>query len=137
MQRYWFEAAEPTLDAQFQLLCQVRRLTREHLDALTAGLAPIPDLAPATPRVEPPAVRGQSQSFQILRHVSNTKRSGRNYIARCPACAQRGEDRRGTHLSISVAEPRMYHCWAGCSKEMIRAALGCPIPSSARSSRTA
>jgi hypothetical protein len=30
-----------------------------------------------------------------------------------------------------VAEPRMYHCWAGCSKEMIRAALGCPVPSSA------
>ena len=137
MQRYWFVAAEPTLDAQFQLLRQVRRVTREHLDALTAGMVPIPDPAPATPWVQLPAVRGQSQSFQILRHVSNTKRSGRNYIARCPGCAQRDEDRRGTHLSISVAEPRMYHCWAGCSKEMIRAALGCPIPSSAWSPRTA
>jgi hypothetical protein len=137
MQRYWFEAAEPTLDAQFQLLRQVRRLTREHLNALTAGLAPTPDPAPATPWVQLPAVRGQSQSFQILRHVPNAKRSGKNYIAQCPACAKRGEDRRGTHLSISVAEPRMYHCWAGCSKEMIRAALGCPIPSSAWSPQTA
>jgi hypothetical protein len=26
-----------------------------------------------------------------------------------------------------VAEPRMYHCWAGCTKEEIREALGQPI----------
>jgi hypothetical protein len=129
MQRYWFETAEPTLDAQFQLLHQVRRLTREHLEALTAGMAPIPDPVAAKPWTQLPAVGGHNQGFQILRHVPSAKRSGKNYIARCPACAKRGEDRRGTHLSISVAEPRMYHCWAGCSKEMIRAALGCPIPS--------
>ena len=24
-------------------------------------------------------------------------------------------------------DPRFYKCWAGCSREMIRAALGCPI----------
>jgi hypothetical protein len=26
-----------------------------------------------------------------------------------------------------VSDPRKYKCWAGCSKEMIRAALGHPI----------
>jgi hypothetical protein len=137
MQRYWFEAAEPTLDAQFQLLRQVRRVTREYFEVLTAGMAPIPDPVPVESRAQLPVVGGHNQGFQILRHVPNAKRSGRNYIARCPACAQRGEDRRGTHLSISVAEPRMYHCWVGCTKEMIRAALGCPIPSYARFARTA
>jgi hypothetical protein len=27
-----------------------------------------------------------------------------------------------------VDEPQKYICWAGCTKEMIRASLGCPIP---------
>jgi hypothetical protein len=127
MQRYWFEAAEPTLDAQFQMLRQVRRVAREHIEALTAGMDPITDQAIPKLWVQPSAFRGNRLGFQILSHVPNAKRSGRNYIARCPACALRGEDRRGTHLSISAAEPRMYHCWAGCTKEEIRAALGQPI----------
>ena len=127
MQRYWFEAAEPALEAQFRLLSQVRRLTRDHLEALTAGMEPIPDRLPSKPWVQLFAVGGQNQGFQILGHVPNAKLSGRNYVARCPSCAQRGEDRRRTHLSICVSEPRMYHCWAGCTAEQIREALGHPI----------
>jgi hypothetical protein len=125
--RYWFESAEPDLDAQFQLLRQVGRVTREHLEALTAGTEPIPDRVPPKPWIQLSAVGGRNQGFQILSHVPNAKLSGRSYIAPCPSCAQRGEDRRGAHLSISVAEPRMYHCWAGCTKEEIREALGQPI----------
>jgi hypothetical protein len=127
MQRYWFEDAEPTLEAQFQMLRQVRRVAREHLVALTAGMEPTTDRAIQNPWIQLPAFRGNSLGFQILSHVPNAKRSGSNYVARCPSCALRGEDRRGTHLSISAAEPRMYHCWAGCTKEEIRAALGQPI----------
>ena len=33
----------------------------------------------------------------------------------------------GDNLAILIEDPRFYKCWAGCSKEMIRAALGCPI----------
>jgi hypothetical protein len=127
MERYWFEAAGATFEAQFELLRQVRRVTREHLEALAAGMDPIPDRVPPKPWVQLPAAGGQKQGFQILSHVPNAKQSGRNYVAQCPACAQRGEDPRGAHLSISVAEPRMYHCWAGCTKEEIREALGQPI----------
>ncbi len=127
MQRYWFEDDEPTLEAQFELLRHVRRVTREHLEALTAGMEPIPDRTPPKPWVQVSAAGGHDQGFQILSHALNAKRSGRNYVARCPSCAQRGEDRRGAHLSISVAEPRMYHCWAGCTTEEIREALGHPI----------
>ena len=45
------------------------------------------------------------------------------------AMAQReeaGRDRSGDSLAISIDEPRKYMCWAGCSKEMIRAAPGFP-----------
>ena len=50
-----------------------------------------------------------------------------NYWARCPSCADHGRDRSGDNLAISVSDPRKYKCWAGCTKEMIRAALGQPI----------
>ena len=127
VQRYWFEAAGPTLDAQFQLFRQVRRVTREHLESLTSGMETILDQAIPKAWVQLSAAGAQNHGFQILRHVPNAKRSGRNYTAQCPACAERGEDRRGAHLSISVAEPRMYRCWAGCTKEEIREALGHPL----------
>jgi hypothetical protein len=35
--------------------------------------------------------------------------------------------RSGDNLAIAVEEPRKYICWAGCSKEMIREAVGRPI----------
>jgi hypothetical protein len=127
MQRYWFEDAESTLDAQFELLRQVRHVTRENLEALTAGMEPIPDRVPQKPWIQLSAGGSHNRGFQILSYVPIAKLSGRNYVARCPACAQRGEDRRGAHLSISVAEPRKYHCWGGCTKEEIREALGQPI----------
>jgi hypothetical protein len=38
-----------------------------------------------------------------------------------------GRNKSGDSLAISIDEPRKYECWAGCSKEMIRAALGFPI----------
>jgi hypothetical protein len=137
MERYWFEDAEPTLEAQLQLLCQVKRVTREELETLTAGMSPIPAPVPAIPWVQLPAAEGKNHGFHILSYIRTHRRSGKNYVGQCPSCAQRGEDRHGTHLSISVAEPRMYHCWAGCTREMIRSALGCPIPSSVRFAQTA
>jgi hypothetical protein len=40
-------------------------------------------------------------------------------------CGQ-GRDRAKDNLAISVAEPHKYLCWAGCTKDQIRAALGAP-----------
>ena len=66
--------------------------------------------------------------FQILQYVKvRFKRSG-NYWTQCPSCAQQGRDRARDNLAISVADPRYYKCWAGCTREMIREALGQPIP---------
>ena len=65
--------------------------------------------------------------FRILDYVRVTRKNGRNWQARCPSCAQIGRDRNGDNLSIQIKNPRLYRCWAGCTKEEIRAALGQPI----------
>src|SRR6267154_832992 len=70
----------------------------------------------------------QQRQFHILDHLQVRRKTGRNWITRCPSCAAAGRDKSGDNLAISVDEPQKYICWAGCSKEMIRAALGCPIP---------
>ena len=74
-----------------------------------------------------PYLANQRQ-FHILDHIEVRRKTGRNWITRCPSCAGSGRDRSGDNLAISVDEPQKYICWAGCTKEMIRAALGCPIP---------
>ena len=65
--------------------------------------------------------------FRILDYVRVARQVGRNWVARCPSCAAAGHDKSGDNLAIAVAEPRKYCCWAGCTKEMIRTALGRPI----------
>jgi hypothetical protein len=65
--------------------------------------------------------------FRILDHVGKVRKVGRNYVGRCPACADSGHDRSGDNLAILIQDPRFYKCWAGCTKEMIRASLGQPI----------
>jgi hypothetical protein len=65
--------------------------------------------------------------FRILDYVRATRKDGRNWTARCPSCAQIGRDLSGDNLAIKIKNPRFYRCWAGCTKEEIRAALGQPI----------
>jgi hypothetical protein len=91
-------------------------------------------LRPETPpnAQERPAWRLPSRGeFRILEHVQPSRKSGRNWIARCPSCAAAGHDTSGDNLAISVEDPRKYLCWAGCTKEMIREVLGHPIPARA------
>jgi hypothetical protein len=67
------------------------------------------------------------REFHILDHVRPGRKQSGNYWAQCPSCARHGRDHSKDNLAISVADPRKYKCWAGCSKEMIRAAIGQPI----------
>ena len=132
MQRYWFEDAAPNLAAQIELLNRVRRVTKEQIAGLTADMQPVPDDVKERPTINIPVfLNGESTNrFQILEHVKVRRKSGKNYLARCPSCARSGGDRHERHLSISVAEPHLYHCWAGCTRGMIREALGYPIRTS-------
>lgn len=129
--RFWFYGADYALEAQIKFLTRLRRLTEEQLDQFTAGKDLPPSVAKVRTEAEQTNVhegRGGRRGFCILDYVSETRVIGRNYVARCPSCALVGRDRGRDNLAILVSDPRFYQCWAGCTKEMIRAALGRPIP---------
>jgi hypothetical protein len=127
MHRYWFEDAPSTLADQLSYLRTVKRLTAAELETFTKGLS-IPESICGRPATEPAPPDDHRPGFQILQHVKvRFKRSG-NYWTQCPSCAKQGRDRSQDNLAISAADPRYYKCWAGCTREMIREALGQPIP---------
>jgi hypothetical protein len=128
--RFWFYGADYTLEDQMAYLKRLRKLTEEELRRFIAGKEQTePDLAPRSKRdiSREPRKRNGQPEFRILEHVGSVRKVGRNYIARCPSCTDSGHDRSGDNLAILIEDPRFYKCWAGCTKEMIRSALGCPI----------
>jgi hypothetical protein len=125
--RYWFYHADYTLEAQFRYLQGIRRVTEDELKNFVARKIAFPQVVTLAPPDRRHS-KGNQSEFRILNYVQPKRRVGRNYIAQCPACAQNGHDRSGDNLGISIEEPLKYKCWAGCTKEMIRAALGRPIP---------
>ena len=126
MHRYWFEDAPSNLTDQLGYLRSVKRLTAAELELSTQGLS-IPDGVVSRPQVEQPPLCDSHSGFRILQHVKvRAKRSG-NYWTQCPSCARQGRDRSMDNLAISISDPRFYKCWAGCTREMIREALGQPI----------
>jgi hypothetical protein len=126
--RFWFYGAAYSLGAQMEFLNGLRRLTEEELDRFTVGKELPPSIAKPKVEIEPDDAFGKEsrRGFCILDFIADTRVVGRNYVARCPSCAQAGRDRGRDNLAILIANPRFYQCWAGCTKEMIRAAVGCP-----------
>ena len=129
--RFWFYGADYTLEAQMAYLNRLRKMDEDELRRFIAGKEiprPSDGARPDTDRtsVHHPARTARSE-FRILEHVGKVRKVGRNYVGRCPACAEAGHDRSGDNLAILIQDPRYYQCWAGCTKEMIRAALGHPI----------
>jgi hypothetical protein len=125
--RYWFYGADYDIEAQLTYLERLRKITEAELVRFIAGLE-MPEEFRPKPKIELPPYDPTRCEFRILDHVQATRKRSGNYWARCPSCAEHGGDRSEDNLAISVADPRKYRCWAGCSKEMIRAALGHPIP---------
>jgi hypothetical protein len=127
--RYWFYHADYTLESQFRYLADLERVGEAKLRQITAGMAVPSQFAPPPKKTEAPRVYAYSGAeFRILDYVEVKRKAGRNYWTRCPSCAAAGRDTSGDNLAISIEEPLKYKCWAGCTKEMIRAALGRPIP---------
>jgi hypothetical protein len=126
--RYWFPAAAPRPEAQLGYLNGLPKLTEHRLKVLIDGMS-FPEVYRPVAAVSyiPISSLTAQREFKILDHVRTTRRDSRNWWARCPSCAQVGRDRTGDNLSILVQNTRFYKCWAGCSKEEIRAALGRPI----------
>jgi len=128
--RYWFYGADYTLEAQVSYLTRVKRITELEMSRFVSGIRVLDETPLARPTATGYTPGGNSgrREFSILEHVTGKKRrTGRNYFTRCPSCARQGRDKSGNNLAISIADPRKYKCWAGCRKEDIRAALGCPI----------
>ena len=128
--RFWFYGADYTLEAQIAYLNALRKVTEAELQTFIAGKeTPETQASKATvadqPRFRTPAA--SRREFRILEHVTPVRKVGRNYVARCPSCAESGHDHSGDNLAILVKDPRYYQCFAGCRKEMIRAALGQPV----------
>ena len=126
--RYWFYGADYDLEKQVAYLNRLPKLSEGQLRRFIAGKAMPPEFERGQPPQHPSLVRNSAHEFRILDHVGKVRKVGRNYLTRCPSCAEAGLDRSGDNLAISIEDPRKYLCWAGCSKEMIRRALGCPIP---------
>ena len=125
-QRFWFDGADEELENQMCYLNSLPKMTRDQLARLIAEKPIPPQLTP--PKAEPEMRRHTGgPCFRILDHIHSKLRTvGHNNITRCPSCAEEGHDRSGDNLSISIEDPRKYICWAGCTSDMIRSALGCP-----------
>ncbi len=115
--RYWFYGADYDLEKQIAFLMRLHFI---------AGKSMPPEFD-RKPVVSIPFVNRSAHEFRILDHVGKVRKVGRNVVTRCPSCAEAGHDRGGDNLAISIQDPRKYICWAGCTKEMIRRAVGCPI----------
>ena len=126
--RYWFYGADYDLEKQIAYLRRLRKMSQEQLRCFIAGKTMPPGIERRQSAPEQSFVHSSVHEFRILDHVGKVRKVGRNYVTRCPSCAEAGRDRSGDNLAISIEDPRKYICWAGCGKEMIRRALGCPIP---------
>ena len=124
--RYWFYGADYNLEAQLSYLERLRKITEPEMMRFITGLE-MPEEFRPRPKIELPPYDPTRREFRILDHVPPTRKRSGNYWTQCPSCAEQGRDHGGDNLAISVADPRKYKCWAGCTKEMIRAALGHPI----------
>lgn len=128
--RYWFYQAAPNPEAQLAYLQSMRKMTEEQLKTFIQGMSlPEAYLPPKPTPYQPPTERSGRSEFRILDYVqiNSRARDSRNWVARCPSCAQAGGDRAGDNLKISKKEPWKYQCFKGCRKEDIREALGHPI----------
>lgn len=127
--RFWFYGADYMVESQVAYLNRQRKLTERELQAFIVGKeGPKQDNSPRS-RIGASTFRGRTarSEFRILEHIGLVRKVGRNYVTRCPSCAEAGHDRSGDNLAILIEDPRFYRCWAGCSKQAIRLALGCPI----------
>jgi hypothetical protein len=127
--RFWFYGADYTLEDQIAYLNRLRKVTEEELRRFIAGkerpaaVAPLHRRGPLYLNVDTGKPSRTFASWRTL--VLCGRLEGTTSRAVHPA--RTGHDRSGDNLAILIEDPRFYKCWAGCSKEMIRAALGCPI----------
>ncbi len=126
--RYWFDGVLTQLQPQFDYLRKVRRLTLAELQEFTDGLT-MPEPEPeAEPNITytPLSPRFNPDAFDIRKYTRLKDRTGKNMIGQCPSCAKQGRDRGRDNLAVNKNNPNLYCCWAGCTADDIRRAVGAP-----------
>jgi hypothetical protein len=124
--RYWFDGVLTQLQPQFDYLRKVRRLTLAELEDYTDGLTmPEPEVEPA-PTFAPVPAGFKFDTFDIRKYVRLKDRTGKNMWGQCPSCAKQGHDRGRDNLAVNKTNPNLYCCWAGCTADDIREAVGAP-----------
>ena len=124
--RYWFYGVDYRVEAQLGYLERLKKISEQEMNTFVQGMDMPEEFRPA-PKIQLAPYAPNRSEFRILDYVRPARKRSGNYWTRCPSCAQQGRDRSGDNLAISVRDPRLYRCWAGCPKEMIRAAVGQPI----------
>src|SRR6202789_21626 len=105
--RFWFYGADYNLDNQLAFLRRVGKLSEEQLVALLQKLGQTS--APETKDAKSVAhwrYHVSQKQFHILDHIQVRRKTGRNWITRCPSCAAAGRDKRGDNLELSVDDPQ-------------------------------
>jgi len=104
---FWFYGADYTLEAQMAYLNRLHKLAEEELQAFISGKLVL-SASERRLRCEPPVERrgwtGRS-GFRILDHVGEVRKIGRNYVGRCPCCAELGHDRSADNLAVLIQDP--------------------------------
>jgi hypothetical protein len=118
--RFWFYGADYTLEAQVEYLKKLRKVTEEQLRAFIAGKEP-----PHPQVVSRPTKVCGLYSGSWITWEKSAKLGGIMSHAARPALTPVTTGAATT--AILIEDPRFYQCWAGCTKEMIRNALGFPI----------
>lgn len=131
-ERFWFYGANYDLESQMAYLRRLPKVSGKELRRLVA--ARVAEIEAAEREAHTKVKRqenqrsGNGREFRILEHLTTRlRKAGRNYVTQCPSCAAAGRDHAGDNLAVQIEDPRLYQCWAGCTKEMIREALGCPV----------
>jgi hypothetical protein len=126
--RYWYYGADYALNDQLAYLRRLPKVKEQHLQRIISGKTIPQEFTQRARRPEMPKyLESKPGEFRILDYVEVTRQVGRNWVARCPSCALQGRDKARDNLAVSVEEPRKYCCWASCTREMIRAAVGRPL----------
>ena len=106
--RFWFYDEDYTMEAQIEYLKNLRKVTEEQLREFIAGKEPPHPQVVSRPTRSFPVTRrmeGARPAFRILDHVGKVRKVGRDYVTRCPSCADAGHDRSGDNLAILIEDP--------------------------------
>jgi hypothetical protein len=96
--RYWFYGADYDLEKQIAYVRRLRKMSQEQLSSFVAGKTMPPEFEQKRNMPDLSFVRNSGHEFRILDHVGKVRKVGRNYVTRCPSCAETGQDRSADNL---------------------------------------